>query len=123
MPFGDYISLLSFNDAILAKAEGYSESERYSFIIGKNINYFIYHYGFLLLASIAAFYVVKKDRNYNHLMKLEPYLFLGILFYILSAIIVIFSVSSISMSFILFCLSLKLYVFVKIQTIMQDNQP
>ena len=88
--YGDIISFLDFDEALSNKAEAYGNSERYFAFTGRNYNFFIFYYVPLVLSTLTAFFIIKKSKCNDNSMTLEPYLFLGILFYIISAIILIF---------------------------------
>ena len=87
--YGDLIEIFSFNEQIMTKAENYGDSDEFFALEGMNVYYYIVHFLTILMPSVFAFYVVKTNKNLD-LLKLEPYLFLGLFFITISANIIIF---------------------------------
>lgn len=79
---GDYIELLELSDEIGDKADKYIESDRYGAQNG-NINYFMLKIFPSLAYSVISLIYVKRTSPQNKILKLEPFVMLGMFFVIM----------------------------------------
>lgn len=81
--FGDYFTLFEMADETIAdKVGAYSESEKYG-AQGGNINFFIVYILPTLFYALHCLYAVKKKNSNKELLKLEPFLMVGLVFLML----------------------------------------
>lgn len=77
---GDYLMLFEMADESIAdKAEAYGESETYG-SQNRNINFFIVRIFPILLYTLFCLYAVKKNNSNRELLKLEPFVMMGLAF-------------------------------------------
>lgn len=81
--FGDYLSLFDMLDgSISKKLNGYANSDQYS-TQGGNVNFFIVWIFPTLIYGIYCLYVVKKRSLNQGLLRLEPFVLIGLVFLVL----------------------------------------
>ena len=76
---GGYLELLELSDAISEKAENYAESDTYG-KQGGNLNFFIVYIFPKILYGLLSLLYIKKYISASRLLRLEPFLMLGVLF-------------------------------------------
>lgn len=80
---GDYLELLDMgDDVIVNRAEKYAESDKYG-EQGGNLNFFIVYILPRLIYGLLSLFYLKKYVKTSRLLKLEPFLMLGIMFLLL----------------------------------------
>ena len=79
---GDYLNLLELSDEIENKADKYMQSEKFGTQAG-NLNYFIVKILPTLMYSVISLIYIKRTSPHNKLLKLEPFIMLGMFFVIM----------------------------------------
>ena len=79
---GDYLNLLELSDEIENKADRYMQSEKFGAQAG-NLNYFIVKILPTLMYSVISLIYIKRTSPHNKLLKLEPFIMLGMFFVIM----------------------------------------
>ena len=86
--YQDYLIIFGSEEFLRSKVESYLESERFGSISDRNLNYFFLHF-LPIFFSVFAFVYTKKYSQNRHLLVLEPFLVLCMLYIVLGTRIVI----------------------------------
>ena len=76
---GDYLSLLEGESSVSRKLSTYSQHEKYGTETG-NLNFYIIQIFPILFYVLFSFLHVKKRYPDSHILRYEPYIFLGVMF-------------------------------------------
>ena len=79
---GDYLELLELSDVMENKADKYVQSDKFGTQAG-NLNFFIVKILPTLMYSVISLIYVKRTSPQNKLLKLEPFIMLGMVFIIM----------------------------------------
>lgn len=80
----DYLFLFEGDDALERKATMYVDSEKYG-EQGGNLNFYIAQIFFPIMFLLFSLFYIKKDNPKSEILKLEPFLMIGIAFIIIRA--------------------------------------
>lgn len=86
--YQDYLILFTSDEFLHDKLGNYFESEQFGIVSGKNVNYFIFRFLPLIFPLIAYKYLKGYGKN-KELIRLEPFLVLAMLYFILGTRLVI----------------------------------